>query len=138
MKEALKRALDWFEKDGEPDHHPVVDAIKEALAQPEQEPVAWMQPDEVHISLWKDEYHTIPLYTRPQNPQRSEDINLSCKSTQARLAASWGYVKAEPLSDEQIEAAWPFVWRKHEASAHLVIVRAIEAAHGIRPSDFKE
>ena len=33
-----------------------------------------------------------------QNPQRSEDINLSCKSTQARLAASWGYVKAEPQS----------------------------------------
>jgi len=148
------------------------------------EPVAWMQPDEVHISLWKDKYHTIPLYTCPQNPQRSEDINLSCKSTQARLAASWGYVKAQPeqrsvseqqepvawqdtakptelvsaedwdnidpqwhwmyrplyttppqrkpLTDEQIETAWPFVWRKHEAAAHLVIVRAIEAAHGIK------
>jgi hypothetical protein len=24
-----------------------------------------MQPDEVHISLWKDDYHTIPLYTTP-------------------------------------------------------------------------
>ena len=34
-------------------------------AQPEQEPVAWMQPDEVHISLWKDDYHIIPLYTTP-------------------------------------------------------------------------
>ena len=40
-KEALKLALEWFEKDGEPDHHPVVTAIKEALAQPE--PVAWEQ-----------------------------------------------------------------------------------------------
>lgn len=40
-QEALKLALEWFEKDGEPDHHPVVTAIKEALAQPEQEPVAW-------------------------------------------------------------------------------------------------
>jgi len=30
--EALKLALEWFEKDGEPDHHPVVTAIKEALA----------------------------------------------------------------------------------------------------------
>ena len=38
-------------------------------AQPEQEPVAWMQPDEVHISLWKDDYHIIPLYTTP--PQRA-------------------------------------------------------------------
>ena len=35
-KEALKLALEWFEKDGEPDHHPVVTAIKEALAEPEQ------------------------------------------------------------------------------------------------------
>lgn len=38
-REALKLALEWFEKDGEPDHHPVVTAIKEALAQPEHEPV---------------------------------------------------------------------------------------------------
>lgn len=37
-----------------------------------------------------------------QNPQRSEDVNLSCKSTQARLAASWGYVKAEPLTDKAV------------------------------------
>ena len=44
-------------------------AIKEALAQTGQEPVAWMQPDEVHISLWKDDYHIIPLYTTP--PKRT-------------------------------------------------------------------
>ena len=37
---------------------------------PVQEPVAWMQPDEVHISLWKDDYHTIPLYTTPPAAQR--------------------------------------------------------------------
>ena len=37
-------------------------AIKQTLSQPVQEPVAWMQSDEVHISLWKDDYHTIPLY----------------------------------------------------------------------------
>ena len=36
-----------------------------AVAAPVQEPVAWMQSDEVHISLWKDDYHTIPLYTTP-------------------------------------------------------------------------
>jgi hypothetical protein len=24
-----------------------------------------MQSDEVHISLWKDDYHTIPIYTTP-------------------------------------------------------------------------
>jgi hypothetical protein len=37
---------------------------------PVQEPVAWMQSDEVHISLWKDDYHTIPLYTTPPAAQR--------------------------------------------------------------------
>ena len=46
-----------------------ITVIKEALAQPEQEPVAWMQSDEAHISLWKDNYHTIPLFTHP--PQRT-------------------------------------------------------------------
>ena len=43
-------------------------AIKELRGR-SQEPVAWMQPDEVHISLWKDDYHIIPLYTTP--PQRA-------------------------------------------------------------------
>jgi hypothetical protein len=47
-----------------------ITAIKQALAAPVQEPVAWMQSDEVHISLWKDDYHTIPLYTAPPAAQR--------------------------------------------------------------------
>jgi len=41
-----------------------VECVMEPAA-PVQEPVAWMQSDEVHISLWKDDYHTIPLYTTP-------------------------------------------------------------------------
>ena len=42
--------------------------IEQALAAPVQEPVAWMQSDEVHISLWQDDCHTIPLYTTPPPP----------------------------------------------------------------------
>jgi hypothetical protein len=37
-------------------------------AQPEPEPVAWMQNDMEHFSLWPDEWHVVPLYTAP--PQR--------------------------------------------------------------------
>jgi hypothetical protein len=39
---------------------------RELEAQPAQELVAWMQADHEHISLWEDVYHTIPLYTNPQ------------------------------------------------------------------------
>ena len=42
--------------------------IKEALAQPEQKPVAWMREDEdcTDCIVWEQtEEHTIPLYTAP-------------------------------------------------------------------------
>lgn len=74
-KEALTLALECAERcesiDGMYSWTDTVTAIKEVLAQPavpqghKQEPVAWMQPDKEHISLWKDDYHTIPLYTTP-------------------------------------------------------------------------
>jgi hypothetical protein len=35
-----------------------------------QQPVAWMQNDMEHFSLWPDEWHVVPLYTAP--PQRKE------------------------------------------------------------------
>ena len=31
----------------------------------------------------------------------SEDLNLSCKSVQHRLATQWGYVKAEEVAEER-------------------------------------
>jgi len=52
----------------EKEREQILFAIKELRGR-SQEPVAWMQPDEVHISLWKDDYHIIPLYTTP--PQRA-------------------------------------------------------------------
>ena len=47
-----------------------------------QEPVAWMQSDHEHISLWKDDYYTIPLYTHP--PKR-EWVGL----TDEEMHACW-------------------------------------------------
>ena len=54
--EALKMALDYLERHAIIDGIPVRDAIKEALAQPEQEPVAnirtWHKMGEQHAELW--------------------------------------------------------------------------------------
>jgi len=64
------------------DTYPEIESLRQLLEQPEpvQEPVAWMQSDEVHISLWKDDYHTIPLYTtppaQPAVPLTDEQANL--------------------------------------------------------------
>ena len=84
-----------------------ITALRERLAQPEQEPVVWM---------WKDGTVTsdpdradgtwTPLYTTP--PQR------------------------KPLTDEEIEDIWadcPVDW--DDKINVLTLARAIEAAHGI-------
>jgi hypothetical protein len=90
------------------------DAIKEALAQPEQEqePVAWLN-EEKKIIYWHnthetDDYHgfkrTTPLYTSP--PQR------------------------KPLSEEEIGAILEGV--NAYGTRLYTFARAIEAAHGIK------
>ena len=75
--EALKLALEHIEGNYTVSAEEAIAAIKEALAQPEQEPVAWKHPDK-NMVFWEDtkevdEYHgfkpTIPLYTTP--PQRT-------------------------------------------------------------------
>ena len=88
------------------------DAIKEALAQPEQEPYGWYidgygsvigknEPKSVRVGEW------LPWYTTP--PQR------------------------KPLTDEEIDRIWgshtfiQAIDRRQQAFA-----RAIEAAHGIK------
>lgn len=68
------------------------------------------------------------LYTHPQN--------LNCKSTQARLATLWGYVKEqpkrEPLTDEQIEECFPVQWEGDFYKPwRQAVARAIERTHGI-------
>jgi hypothetical protein len=100
-KEAMKLALDWFKcyADGSMSRNnaealadEVVEALKEALAQPEQEPVAW-QIETYIAGVWspmgnpqrnknraenlsnnpsipKENQRIIPLYTHP--PQRTE------------------------------------------------------------------
>ena len=46
--------------------------------------------------------------------------------------------KRKPLTDEQVDALWKAVPNQALYEAIKVFARAIEAAHGIRPTDFKE
>jgi hypothetical protein len=75
-REALKLALEalefYYDLYKEKVDANVITAIKEALAQPKQKPVAWMREDEdcTDCIVWEQtEEHTIPLYTAP--PQRT-------------------------------------------------------------------
>ena len=72
MREALKLALDALTYSGlKPDgifdvDKQAITTIKEALAQPEQEPVAWMdvhQPWDLYKN--KPQLDAVPLYTTP-------------------------------------------------------------------------
>ena len=80
MKEALKLAYDYIDEVdyGPYDSKPVLAAIKAALAQTEQEPVAWMSPSWIDPDTrgWQsDSFESIPIegwlpiYTTP--PQRT-------------------------------------------------------------------
>ena len=127
--EALNIAIDYMnerleEHDAKFQRHPVaeaernniladIEAVKEALAQPEQEPVAWMyEVNNAHtcLDLFEppddayDEGTLHPLYTTP--PQR------------------------KPLTDKQRDAiarqATENDWHDYK------IIDAVEAAHGIK------
>ena len=113
--ETLKMALEALEANplemvADVDGHMVflkdkaIIAIKEALAQPEQEPVAWMNDMGTHIDL-NVSGRGIPLYTTP--PQR------------------------KPLTDEDVERIVREA-RVGEHGIGYTIARAIEAAHGIK------
>ena len=90
---------DWYDER--------ITAIEAALAQPEQEPVAWMNDMGTHIDL-NVSGRGIPLYTTP--PQR------------------------KPLTDEQIDAIADeyLVDYRIPAGCAWNFARDIEAAHGIK------
>ena len=122
MRQALELALealeDYVEEYGPHEKDSgaayAITAIKEALAQPEQEPVAYLCENATGHKYfrWKKPssvYKPIPLYTTP--PQRT-----------------WVGLTDEEIADcaEKMEASDPTdsFWRE--------FARAIEAAHGIK------
>lgn len=116
----------------------ILSVIWEAAEQrfPEQEPIAEVIESHVRPGL-NGQYTAVvasperlsvgaELFIHPQN--------LRCKSNQKRLATLWGYVKAEPLSEQQIAKAWSVAAGEHNASAVVKrrITQAIEKELGIR------
>lgn len=70
MREALKLALEAFDdRSSLMKWQEARDAVKEALAQTKQEPVAWIEGDEPILTWVKTDPKAIPLYTTP--PQRT-------------------------------------------------------------------
>ena len=119
MRQALELALEaltYIYTETTADEDELIDqaitAIKEALAQPEQEPYCWTWDEWVGGGRWRAEYgwekperqvtNLQPLYTTP--PQR------------------------KPLTDEQIEQ----LEQDTCAMEFPETARAIEAAHGIK------
>ena len=96
-----------------------------ALAQPQQEPVAWMQLDEVHLSLWEDGYHTIPLYTSP--PTR--EIVCSTGLCHYRKPLTDGEIKQ--FASKHLDVG-DGSYATHFVTGDVAFARAIEAAHGIK------
>ena len=105
QREALQMCLEYIETDAHERRH-VRWKINEALAEPQQEPVAWMSNHAVGFR--KSEFGatpTVPLYTSPP-------------------------AQRKPLTDEELDA----MFSKTLKGKKLVnwVARAIEAAHGIK------
>ena len=147
MKMALE-ALECLKRDFDADQFEwgiadeAITAIKEALAQPEQEPVAWEQFHE-HMAG--------PFYKAPPQPEKEPvawgvfEVNLhdmffteaeavemaQLKGTHAEVKPLYTAPQRKPLTDEDVER----IVREARVGEHGIgytIARAIEAAHGIK------
>ena len=110
-RELMQMALDaledydgeWLRDGGQVSVGLTIEALRTRLAQPEPEPVAWIEGDEPILTWFKTEPEAIPLYTSPP--------------------ASKPWVG---LTDEEIDEVFGSPM-KLEPSFMLSFVRAIEA-----------
>jgi len=127
--EALIKAHPYSNSNKDLDgHSEAIAALRERLAQPEQEPVAWMytshwKGDERFITRYQSELTAYkadkvwPLYTTPPAAQRQPQYNkteMNCF--------------VQNLYDQKMREGK----RGHYETMFHVVHRAIEAAHGIK------
>ena len=132
----------------------VVCQCDKCKAQPEQEPVLWMMPDGNTADKWALQFYGgqkgKPLYTTPQalaQPEQ-EPVAYLCEnavghkyfrwkkplSTYKPIALYTTPPQRKPLTDEEILTVVQTIDEGHQylPSALKQLVRAIEAAHGIK------
>jgi hypothetical protein len=97
-------ALEWFKEHGlsvseiELAENSIT-ALRQLLEQPVQEPMFYWDMDGFFVRPERAKFLNLDvgamqaLYANPT--AQPADLNLNCKSVQARLATQWGYVKAE-------------------------------------------
>ena len=119
--EALKLALEYVELVPDDrynaehiDREALVTAIREALAQPEQEPVAWKDMAFARLGVVRDKMHHADVKTI----QRFLDGDYTTPPHR------------EPLTEEEIGAILEGV--NAYGTRLYIFARAIEAAHGIK------
>ena len=128
-------------------HMESITAIREALAQPEQEPVAWMYQDksthevrfQKHMKDFVDHSKTseVPLYSEPLANHELQCVcgAVWCGDEMVHLPNKTTPSHRKPLTDEEIDK---LPWGPHEgnpltfAEGLRDFARAIEAAHGIK------
>ena len=118
-QEALKLALEallhvYHEDEAHPKTLQAITAIKKALAQPEQEPVAWMS--EHRFDELRKGFTVMTTLTK----QRVFEDDVAIYTTPPQR---------KPLTDEEIEDLY---FDKFSMSELKAFARAIEAAHGIK------
>ena len=157
-KEAMKLALEALELHGNQYPHMVkgycldaIAALKQALEQPEPEPVAWAisYDGETPYTLWDGgdcalldievqrhggKARKMPLYASP--PKREPEPVID-KSAAIRIATSLGWTpQRKPLTDEQLWGNDQIMSLNADLGWHMdtirMFARAIEAAHGIK------
>jgi len=123
-KEALKLALEALEeahykiehKQDAAKREQAITAIKEALAQPEQEPVVF----------WDGESRFVSQKTKEWDKRTGGTLGFGCD-----IALYTTPPQRKPLSDEEIETYRHMIdWTAHWS--YINFARAIEAAHGIK------
>ena len=150
-KELMQQALEALNRSdylGWQLNIPIIKALRERLAQPEQKPVAWGVfdgPNLHDVNFTEEEAQEMmrlkgdgsvvkPLYTDTQ-PQMQPCAGRNCSSTNPNLHSAecfedyekaTGMNQRKPLTGEQIDECW-----YQSGGLSMRFARAIEAAHGI-------
>ena len=132
-REIMQRALRWADQHGEAvfagggmnavdSMNEWAQAMRERLAQPEQEPVAW---EDVLGAIARG-------WTHDDNKHKTMDVQLAvaiAKEIQDMVTAP---PQRKPLTDDEVVEVLGNVRESITGNAFLAFARAIEAAHGIK------